>query len=195
MQQTEQPETQAAQIVDTLNQGYNNLKQRNTTAVALISAAILLGGFVILILLERSLFLSGGIKITLLSLLLIGSFITGYLIFIKSSIPNFRDFFEEFFTSNNLKEALSATDLYLDDTQKRSKFYSVALQANLKAVDTKNLQGQVNQFVSESKISHRYRASSCISCCNSRYARRVSSDTLSFCSISRRISSNLSFSC
>ncbi|MCC5939960.1 MAG: hypothetical protein JJU37_00310 [Balneolaceae bacterium] len=159
MQQTEQPETQAAQIVDTLKQGYKNLKQRNTTAVALISAAILLGGFVILILLERSLFLSGGIKITLLSLLLIGSFITGYLIFIKSSIPNFRTFFEEFFTSNNLKEALSATDLYLDDTQKRSKFYSAALQANLKAVDTKNLQGQINQFVSDSKISHRYRAS------------------------------------
>ena len=157
MQQTQQPEIKAAKILDILKQGYHNLIKRNSAAVIFGSTAALLGGFVILILLERSLFLSVSAKIILLSLLLFGSFIAGYLIFIKSNMPAFREFFEQFFTKNNLKEALSATDLYLDKNQNNSRFYTAALQSNLAAVDTSSLSKQLNHFVTESEINRRYK--------------------------------------
>ena len=156
MQQNQQPESQAAKIVESLKQGYGNLKKRKTVAVIFFSLAFLIGGFVLLSLFEASLFLPGSVKTTLLGLVFFGTVIAGFLTYRKIDIPRFRTFFEQFFTAASLKNALSATDLYLDENHKRLKFYSAALTSNLQNVDTEALPDQINRFVKDSAISRSF---------------------------------------
>ncbi|TVR13591.1 MAG: hypothetical protein EA391_13970 [Balneolaceae bacterium] len=153
MQQIHQPESRAAQIVESLKQGYSNLKKRKTLSVLFFSLAFLVGAFVLITFFERTLFLTGSVKTILFGFVFAGTLFTGFLTYRRHGVPGFRSFFEQFFTANGLKNALSATDLYLDENLKRSKFYTAALRSNLDSVDTDILPDQISRFVKGSAIS------------------------------------------
>ncbi len=159
MAQNEHPDSKIRQIVSRLRNGYTNLKRRVTLSNTGFPLTLLLFGFVFITLLERFFFLSGGIKTALIVVLLFGSFLSAYLLFTQWKAPGFRTFFEDFFTTYKLKDGLSAVDLYLDDSQKQSRFYEAALQSNLKTVDQKLFSENLREYVNQTNISKRFNLS------------------------------------
>lgn len=160
MQNNNQSESKARQVVALLKKYHQNLDGKKRLAQIAVFAAFLLTALSILILFESSFFLSAWVKSVLLLLFLMGS--AGVVFKLSSSYrsDSFRSFYEDFFTWRGQGEVLSAIDLYLDDNQKKSRFYTAAIHANLKDVKTEGLSADLEEFTEQSRTYKLFQLSS-----------------------------------
>lgn len=152
MHSNNQSESKAREVVSLLKKYHQKMDGEKRLAQVTVFAAVLLGALCILILLESTFFFSAWVKSVLHFLFVIGSGITVFRLSQVYRTDSFRSFYEGFFFSRGQNEVLSAIDLYLDDNQKKSRFYNAAIQANLKDVKTNKLSSDLQDYTSQSKI-------------------------------------------
>lgn len=163
MHNQKQTESKAREVVSLLRKYHQKLstKKRLTQITAFV--ATLLATLFILILFENSFYLSAAVKSTLLFVFIFGSSIAVYSLSKTIQTNSFKSFIEDFFTSRGQDEVLSAIDLYLDEKQKKSRFYEAAVNANLKDVKTTKLRTELDDYISQSQ-PHKFSQFSLLSC-------------------------------
>ncbi len=140
-------------MIDLLKRAHQKLLQRQMISVILFGAGFFLIGLGLLILFEKSLFLTAGIKTGAIGFILLAALTGGYLVRSKSSVLPFRQFYEDFLTSSKQKSLLSAVDLHLNSEQKESRFYSAAITSNLKGVEPTEVRTQLDRYLSQKKVT------------------------------------------
>lgn len=144
----------AEKLVSLLKNSHRKFLSKNRVSPLLLFFAILLAGFSGFILFETDAFFSSAIKTTVFFGLLATAAISAFLLYRTVRQLPFTAFYQNFFTAFNREETLNAVDLYLDESQKRSRFYKAALNANLKGVESKQLKFELSEFV-KSQQSHK----------------------------------------
>ncbi|WP_234571316.1 DUF4175 family protein [Rhodohalobacter sp. 614A] len=153
MQKNDPSESKAREVVSLLKKYHQHLDGKKSIAKIAVFIAVLVASVSILILFEGSFYFPAWVKSGVLLLFLIGA--VGAVIKLSNSYKtdSFRSFYEDFFTKRGQEEVLSAIDLYLDDNQKKSRFYTAAIHANLKDVKTQKLSSDLQDYIDQSKIS------------------------------------------
>ncbi|MDZ7718860.1 MAG: DUF4175 family protein [Balneolaceae bacterium] len=155
MHNQNQTEFKAREVVSLLRKYHRKLSTKKRLTQIAVFAASLLGALSILILFESNFYLSAFVKSILFLVFIAGSSIAVYsLSKLMKTVP-FKPFIEDFFHTYDRDEVLSAIDMYLDEKQKKSRFYNAAINANLKDVKTANLQSELDDYVSQSR-HHKY---------------------------------------
>ena len=157
MPDSAQTNIKAGKLVALLKSSHKKHMRRNRLAPVLLFIVILLLGITGLILFEIDGFLSAEIKSLFLLTILTAAGGGAFYFFRKSSRSAFTAFYEKFFTANNREELLNAVDLYLDESQKSSRFYEAALNANLKNIDPDQLKTELREFVNNTDSHKRFR--------------------------------------
>ena len=153
MPQTNHTDQKIKQVVALLRQAHQNVLRRRKFAALGLFASILLAGVSLLIILESGAFLSGLAKSIALSVLFISALAVIYYVSVKTLTRNFRSFYEDFFETVNQKNVLSAVDLYLDESHKKSRFYEAAISSNLKSLKIDELKKELTTFVKQTSAS------------------------------------------
>jgi flagellar biosynthesis chaperone FliJ len=152
MHNQQQTESKVREIVSLLRTYHKKLKGKKRVAQAATFAAIFLVTLFILVLFESNFYLSAWVKSLTLLILLAGSIIAVYRISKTVQTNSFKSFIEDFFTSRDQDEVLSAVDLYLDEKQKKSRFYSAAINANLKGIETDILRDGLKDYIGQTRV-------------------------------------------
>lgn len=145
------------EIVDLLIEAHQKLQQQRTISVIVYGLGFFLIGLGLLILLEKSLFLSSGFKTGLLGFILLIAAWVGYWIHTKTGITSFQQFYEDFLTDSKQKSLLSAVDLYLNAEQKKSRFYEAAINSNLQPVEKSQFRNQLKHYLNQRNETTLYR--------------------------------------
>jgi hypothetical protein len=141
------------QVVALLKESHERWLNRRKIASAALFVSVLLAGISILIVLEGSVYFSGLVKSISLGVLMSAAVLSAYFLLVKIREFDFRTFYEQFFTAVNRKNVLSAVDLYLDEEQKKSRFYEAAISANLKTVEISTLKKELNNYIKNTRAS------------------------------------------
>lgn len=141
------------EIVDLLKEAHSKLQQRRTISVIIFVSGFLMIGLGLLILFEKSLFLTAGIKTGALVFILLFAVWIGYLVHSKTGTATFQQFFEDFLVLSNQKSLLSAVDLYLNRDQKESRFYDAAITSNLQSVKITGIRNQLDHYLHQKKVT------------------------------------------
>lgn len=137
------------EIVDLLREAHQKLQQRRRISAVIYGSGIFLIGFGLLILFEKNLFLTSGIKTGLLGFMLLIAAWVGYWIRSKTDIVSFQHFYEDFLTHSEQKSLLSAVDLYLNAEQKKSRFYEAAIASNLQSVEKSQFKNKLELYLNQ----------------------------------------------
>lgn len=151
------PENKAVKIVSLLRDYHDKSKRHVLFASAAWFAGILLSGLFLLFLLETGGYYSAEFKtifLLILSFLAAGAAVLQF----RSGSGgrhSFREYYGMFFETAGRKEVRSAVDLYLDQNQKSSRFYSSAIRANLEAASELKIREELKAYQSRSVIYKR----------------------------------------
>lgn len=151
MHNQKQTESKVRDVVSLLRRYHDQLSTKKRLTLIAVFAAIILGGLPILILFENSFYFSAAIKSAILFVFILGSSMAVYSLSKAVQTNSFKVFIEDFFSSRGQDEVLSAIDLYLDEKQKKSRFYEAAINANLKDVKTPKLQKELHDYIGQSE--------------------------------------------
>lgn len=151
MHNQNQTESKAREVVALLRKYHQKLSSKKRIAQIAVFVAILLAALSILVLFENSYYLSAWVKSVVIFILLAGSSVVMYLVSQTIQNRSFKYFIEDYFRSRGQDEVLSAIDLYMDEKQKRSRFYQVAINTNLKGVDMAKLRQELKEYIDQSK--------------------------------------------
>lgn len=160
MHNQNQSETKAREIVALLRRYHEKLKGKKRFSQITLFIAILFIAVSGLILFESSLFLVAWLKSFLIVLFLTLASAAIYRVSRFYQTGSFRSFYEDFFSFSDRNNVLSAIDLYLDEKQKKSRFYEAAIRANLKNVKTGQLASELDDYTKRSEVFKLYRFSS-----------------------------------
>ncbi len=163
MHKHKQTESKAQEVVTLLRKYHQKLSSKKRIAQSAVFVATLLVTLSILILFERNYFLSAAVKSIMLLVFILSSSMAVYSLSSMIRTESFKTFIENFFRSYGRDEVLSAIDLYLDEKQKKSRFYDVAINTNLKDVKTTKLQAELDDYIGQSK-HHKYSKFSLLAC-------------------------------
>jgi len=152
MHNQKKTESKAREIVSLLRSYHQKLTGKKRTAQVATFSATLLAALFLVVLIESSFYLSAMVKSILLFLLIAGSSFAVYHLSKTIRSDSFKSFIEDFFASRGQDEVHSAIDLYLDDKQKRSRFYAAAISANLKHVELAALRKNLKEFINRSRV-------------------------------------------
>lgn len=141
------------EIVYLLKEAHQKLQKRRTIAMIIFVAGSFLIGLGLLILLEKSLFFTAGVKTGALGFILLTAAWIGYFIQSKTGIVSFQEFYEDFLTGSEQKSLLSAVDLYLNADQKDSRFYEAALASNLQQVEKFRIGNLLDHYLAQQKVT------------------------------------------
>lgn len=153
MDPSKQSEQKMNEIVDLLNEAHQKLQQRRTISMIIFVAGSFFIGLGLLILVEKSLFLSAGIKTGALGFILLIAVWVGYLVQSKTSIAPFQQFYDDFLTWSEQKSILSAVDLYLNAEQKVSRFYEAAIASNLLSAEISKIRTKLDHYLEQKKVT------------------------------------------
>jgi len=161
MPELNQSEQKVSRVVSLLQGAHEKLRKKHRlTAVALFTG-ILMAGLGITVLIESTSYLPGTYKSIILSMLFLTALITTIAVFRRSKIQDFKTFYENLLLDNGRKNTLSAVDLYLDEKQKKSRFYNAALSANLKNLETAQLSGEIKSYTNKQRARKLFRLQQC----------------------------------
>ena len=141
------------EIVDLLKQAHQKLQQRRTISTIIFVTGFVLIGLGLLILFEKSLFLTAGIKTGALGLILLFAAWIGYWIQSKAGATAFQRFYEDFLIYSKQNSLLSAVDLYQNEDQKKSRFYEAAISSNLQKVELSQIRNKLDLYLQQKKIT------------------------------------------
>lgn len=158
MDSSKQSDQKMKEIVDLLKKAHTKLQQRRTISVFIFVAGLFLIGLGLLILLEKSLFLTAGTKTVALGFILMFAAWVGYLVQSKTGISSFQHFYEDFLSGCEQKSLLSAVDLYMNIEHKASRFYEVAITSNLQSVEISRISNQLDHYLHYKKVTTLHRA-------------------------------------
>lgn len=151
MHNQNQTESKAHEVVTLLRKYHQKLSTKKRIAQIAVFAAALLATLSILILFENSYYLSAWAKSVVLLILIAGSAVLMYSVSKTIKNRSFKSFIEHFLRSQGQDEVLSAIDLYMDEKQKRSRFYKAAINANLKDVENSKLREGLKEYINKSR--------------------------------------------
>lgn len=160
MHDNKQTEKKAQNLVTLLKEYHQKLAGRKRLLQISAFIACLLAALSVLILFENSLYLSAWIKSLALFSFLIGASVFVYTLSNRYQNRSFKSFYEDFFTSRGKNKVLSAIDLYLDESKKKSRFYQAAIHANLKNVNTQQLTSDLQDYTRQTEINQLFQYSS-----------------------------------
>ncbi len=147
MPESAQSNIKAGKLVTLLRNSHQKYLKRNRFAPLLLFTAVIAAGITGLIWFEINGFYSAEVKsLTLFFILLIAGS-SAYKLYTICKSNSFSAFYDNFFTTNNREELRNAVDLYLDESQKGSRFYEAALNANLKNVDPVQLKEELRSYI------------------------------------------------
>lgn len=152
MHNQKQSETKAREVVSLLRTYHRKLKSKKRIVQVATFTSFLFALFFILVLFESNFYLSAWVKSFLLLLLIAGSSAAVYRLSKAIQTGSFKTFIEDFFTSREQDKVLSAIDLYLDEKQKKSRFYTAAINANLQDVETATLRDSLKDYIDRSRV-------------------------------------------
>lgn len=141
------------EIVDLLKEAHQKLQQRRTISVVIFVAGFFLIGWGLLILLEKSLFVTAEVKTGGFVFILVIATWVGYLVQSKTGIVFFKQFYEDFLTWSEQKSLLSAVDLYQNTDQKESRFYEAAISSNIQRIEINRISSQLDHYLNRKKIT------------------------------------------
>ena len=145
------------EIVDLLKKAHQTFLQRRKISVILFTAGFFLIGLGLLILFEKNLFLTAGVKTGAFSFILFAALLVGYLVLSKIDVAPFQQFYEDFLTQSQQKSLLSAVDLYLNSYQKESRFYEAAITSNLQGVELSQVKEHLDHYLHQKMSSSLHR--------------------------------------
>ena len=127
-----------------------------------VFAGLIFTGLVLLVLLEKNLYLTGSIKSLFLIVILASASLSVLRLKRISVELSFRSFYHSFFDATGSNQVHSAVDLYLDENQKKSKFYLSAINSNLTDVQYSSLKEDLKNYTRNLGISKIYRIASAL---------------------------------
>ena len=145
------------QIVSLLKAGHHRLHLQQRLSLTLAGFSILAAGFLLLLILEYNFYLSVASKVVLILATALSALFSVLHLRKKLTLPPFHSFYEAFFNRQGDTGTLAAVDLYLDPIQKKSTFYTAALQSNLSGSDIRVLEGKLKENLTQSEIHSFYR--------------------------------------
>ncbi|MDX1642292.1 MAG: DUF4175 family protein, partial [Balneolaceae bacterium] len=159
MQNNSQSESKARQVVSLLEKYHQKMDGKRRLALTAVFVAILFGTISILILFESNFYFPALAKSAILLLFFLTSGAAVYRLSKRYQTRSFQAFYEDFFSSRGKNEVLSAIDLYLDEKQKKSRFYAAAINANLKDVKTQKLSSDLEEYTATSGVNRLFQTS------------------------------------
>jgi hypothetical protein len=151
MHNQKKTDSKARELVSLLRKYHQKLSTKKRLSQIAVFSASILGALSILILFESNFYLSALVKSILIFSFVSGSSLAVYNLSKMIRTDSFKSFLEDFFHFNGRDEILSAIDLYLDENQRKSRFYDAAIHANLKDVKTTNLQTELDDYIKQSQ--------------------------------------------
>lgn len=142
----ESAEKKLERVVSLLTSEHNRIASRKKLLMILAASSVALVMLLLMMILEQVFYLSSAAKVLITLSGLVSALFFTIRLSKKQQLTDFSTFYESFFRDLNEIKILSAVDLYLDDSQKRSVFYDAALKENLKQCDPDTLQQQLKEF-------------------------------------------------
>jgi hypothetical protein len=153
-----QPKIQ--EVVSLLKESHSRLLRRSTLSMVFVFAGLTFTGLALLVLLEKYFYFTSLFKIAYLTILIITASLSALRLKRVASELSFRSFYHSFFDSTEGNRVHSAVDLFLDEDQRKSKFYISAINSNLKDLQHSTLKEDLKKYTGRSGISNIYRNAS-----------------------------------
>ncbi|MCH8548285.1 MAG: hypothetical protein LAT80_05370 [Balneolaceae bacterium] len=144
-------------ILSILRGGYRSLRQRALLSGLFAGLTLFLIFAALLIWIESAAWLSPAYKTGAIFVSIALALTAGVITSLKLKPGSFQNYLERFFSFTEDKELYSAVDLYLDDSQKESRFYHAAIRKGSERADEKDLQEKTSRFLKQTDPSIRLR--------------------------------------